>query len=70
MFFKSMHIKGNFAKFPQTCPNFSKLDQENSKKSTSNIKKTSASVFGHHLFQIKAHQMISQRISHFVPQIS
>ena len=31
-FFKSKHIKSNFAKFPQTSPNFPKLYQKNSKK--------------------------------------
>ena len=69
-FFKSKHIKDNFAKCLQTCPNFPKLDQENSKKVPPKLKRTSAFDFGHHLFQIKAYQMTSQRISHFIHQIS
>ena len=38
-FFKSKHIKDNFAKFPRTCPNFPKLDQENFEKVPPKLKK-------------------------------
>jgi len=70
IFLKSKHIKDNFAKMSLNLSEFPQTRPRKLQKSTSKIKKTSASVFEHHLFQVKAHQMISQRISNFFPQIS
>jgi len=69
-FFKSKHIKDNFAPISPNLTEFPQTRPRKIQKSPPKLKRTSASDFGHDLFQIKAHQMISQRISHFIHQIS